>query len=139
MNLARLLVTGVSVFLTACANPVHVDGQPIARFGSHSKEINPSSCNSLKNAVLLPSSLYFMGECLERGVLTEPSVQQAMSFYREAARWGVPEAKTALQRLHQPVPVADMKSQQEKLNLQIQQQYRYRYHSRIYVGGCRGC
>ena len=118
--------------ITGCTGPVRVDGQPQMSMGSSRFVISSASCHQLiSRASILPLDIYHMGECYEQGVAVSLSVDQAIKHYQEAARWGVPEAKTALERLNQPVPSADLQKQQEKRSRQMQQDPRDENRIRI--------
>lgn len=114
-----LLVWGLS----GCSQRVQIDAEPVAPMGGARFSATENACRALiLSASVLPLDIYHMGLCYEQGLSVASSTAQAIALYQEAARWGVPEAKVALQRLHQPVPEAELRQRQEQIGNQIRRE-----------------
>ena len=106
--------------LAGCTS-VQVDTQPRESLASSRFYVSPTTCAQIINSrSILPLDLYHSGVCYEQGVAVPASTTKAIEYYQEAARWGVPEAKVALERLGQPVPKAELQKQQEYRGDQIE-------------------
>lgn len=119
----RYLLSGLlAVFLmiSGCT-PVHVDAQPRESLASSRFYVSPTSCAQIiSSRSILPLDIYHSGICYEQGVSVPASTPKAIEYYQEAARWGVPEAKVALERLGQSIPKAELQKQQKQRGDQIE-------------------
>ncbi|WP_263080187.1 hypothetical protein [Endozoicomonas sp. Mp262] len=119
--LRKYIWLALTLLLTGC-HSVMVDREPVNSLGSSSFVINELSCQKLlSTGALLPLDIYYTGRCYELGVGMAQSSQQAEHYYVTAARWGVPEAVQALQRMGIPVPEPDLLKRQNKVGEDINQ------------------
>ena len=120
MRCLNFCLLAMFLMLAGCTS-VQVDTQPKASLGSSRFQVSPTSCSQLiGSGAILPLDIYHTGVCYEQGQVGSASISKALRHYQEAARWGVPEAKEALERLGQPVPPAELQKQQERQSEQIQ-------------------
>ena len=114
MKFQYICAGSVLLALSGCT-PVQVDTQPKQSLGGSRFVVSMTSCSQIINSrSVLPLDIYHTGVCYEQGVAVPASATQAAEYYYEAARWSVPEARTALGRLGRPVPAADLQKQQER-------------------------
>lgn len=117
----KLPCFGIIILILSGCTPVRIDTQPTQPLASSRFFVSPASCAQIINSrSILPLDIYHAGLCYEQGVAVPASTPKAVEHYQEAARWGVPEAKAALERLGQAVPKAELQKQQERRGEQIE-------------------
>ncbi len=113
----------ITLLLVAC-QPVRVDSEPVSFLGSARFVVSDSSCMKLlARGALLPLDMYYAGSCYEQGHGVGYSAEKAEEYYITAARWGVPEAIRALERLGKPIPDPDLLKRQIETGDEINRQH----------------
>ena len=119
-----LLVLGL-IGIAGCQT-VRMDAEPVSPLKSYSSMmVSETACHQLlASTTLSPGDYYQAGQCFEKGLGVQQSLEKAEQNYVMAARWGVPGASYALQQLGKPVPEADLLKEQQAMNQSIQKVHR---------------